>query len=62
MRLFIAGHNHRKGYAVTRIWSDAECSRLPPATPEEMAPVRFIQNRLHAFKLVERWNQRLATH
>lgn len=62
MRLYIEGHNHRQGYAIARSWSDAECSRLPVATAQELKPVRFVASRLRAHSLVERWNSRFATH
>ncbi|WP_158683490.1 hypothetical protein [Burkholderia sp. BE12] len=62
MRLYIAGHNHRRGYAIAREWSDAECSRLPAADADDMQPVRFVIDRDKAFHLVARWNRRFATH
>jgi hypothetical protein len=56
MRLHIEGHNHRHGYAVSRIWSDAECSALPAATDDEIAPVRYFASRSRAERFVSRWN------
>lgn len=62
MRLYIEGHSVRRGHAISRKWSNAECSTLPPATPDELKPVRFVSELGHAKHLVERWNRRFATH
>ena len=62
MRLFLEAHSHRRGYAVSRIWSDAECSAMPPMTPEEAAPVRWFQSRRRAEAFIARYNRRFATH
>lgn len=62
MRLYIEGHSVRRGHAISRKWSNAECSTLPPATPDELRPVRFIDGLDRAKRLVERWNRRFATH
>lgn len=62
MRLFIDGHNAKRGYALALTWSDAECRQLPPATDGEMRPVRFIASKAKAEALVARFNRRYATH
>lgn len=62
MRLYIEGHNAKRGYAISREWSDQECATLPPVTPEELKPVRFIVTLARAKALVSRWNRRHATH
>ncbi|EKY4113744.1 TPA: hypothetical protein ACGW3M_000917 [Pseudomonas aeruginosa] len=62
MRLYIEGHNALRGYAISREWSDKECAALPPATAEDMKPVRYTSNARHAKALVGRWNRRYATH
>ena len=46
-RLYIEGHNVRKGYGVS-----VEYQAGPP--------VRFYQNRGHAFRVVERFNRRFG--
>ena len=63
MRLYIAGHNAKKGYAIAREWSDEECSSLPAPTDEETKPVRFSKNNIRQIRaLLERWNRRFASH
>lgn len=62
MRLYVEGHNIRKGWAISKEWSDAECRALPVPTEQELLPVRFIQSRRRALQIVERWNLRFATH
>lgn len=62
MRLCIEGHSAQKGYAISRKWSDKECSTLPPATQAELQPVRFEKNHRKAVQVVERWNKRFGTH
>ena len=62
MRLYIEGHAARRGYVISRTWSDDECRQLPPMNDEEAKPVRFINSRRKAFALVSRWNRRFATH
>lgn len=62
MRLYIEGHNVRKGWAISRTWSDEECSILPYPSAEELDPIRFIKSREKAIRLVYRWNRRYATH
>jgi hypothetical protein len=61
MRLFIEGHAHRRGYAIARAWSNAECRALPAATEKEAKPVRYVVNHKRARALVERWNRRFAS-
>jgi hypothetical protein len=55
--LYIEGHNVRKGFAVSRCWSDFDCSRMPPASEEEMQPVRFYSDGRYAKRVVERFNR-----
>lgn len=62
MRLYIEGHNHKRGYAISREWSDAECSCLPCAAPSDVQPVKYVTSRARAFQVVARWNRRFATH
>lgn len=62
MRLYIEGHNHKRGYVINRSWSHAECSALAPPTKHETDPVRYIQERERAFRFVERYNRLFATH
>ncbi len=62
MRLYIEGHSAKQGYAVSREWSDAECSKLPRAVAADLAPLRFLSNFDKARAMVERYNQRFATH
>lgn len=62
MRLYIEGHNRKNGYAIARSWSDTECGTLSAATPDEMKPVRYVQNSRRAIALVARRNRRFATH
>jgi len=62
MRLYIEGHNAKQGYAISREWSDAECSKLPSATAADLTPLRFVSNIQTATALVARYNQRFATH
>lgn len=62
MRLYIEGHHPQKGYAITREWSDQECSTLRIATDEELKPVRFVAVKGKAMTLVSKWNRRFATH
>lgn len=61
MRLYIEGHNHMRGYAISREWSDAECSYLPCAAPSDVQPVKYLTSRARAFHVVARWNRRFAT-
>lgn len=62
MRLYIEGHSAKQGYAISREWSDAECSKLPCAVAVDLVPLRFLSNIDKAKALVERYNQRFATH
>lgn len=62
MRLYIEGHSVKKGYAISREMSDAECSKQPSARAVELTPLRFVSNIRKAKGLVERYNQRFATH
>lgn len=62
MRLQIEGHAPRQGYAISKAWSDHECSTLSHSTDEELKPVRWVSCKDKAFALVERWNRRFATH
>lgn len=61
MKLYIEGHNVRKGWGITVCYSDTEISAMPYTDVVEM-PIKFIQSRAKALKLVERWNRRFATH
>jgi hypothetical protein len=62
MRLYIEGHNHKRGYVVSRTWSIAECSTLPPTTDDEIRPVRQFATRPRAERFIARYNRRFATH
>ena len=61
MQLYIEGHTHRHGYAVSRSWSDAECSQLPVVIESELRPVRFFAGYGRAQRFVARWNRLFAT-
>lgn len=62
MRLYVEGYNARKGWIISRTWSDEECIALPNPSPDELTPVRFVKSREKAMQLVQRWNRRYATH
>ncbi len=62
MRLYIEGHNAKRGYGISLTWSDEECTSLPTATADHLRPVRFVVHRHRAVALVERWNRRFASH
>jgi hypothetical protein len=63
MRLYIEGHHVRRGYVISREFSDDECRVLGPCKPEEIAPVRYYKGSLReARMLVDRWNRMFATH
>lgn len=62
MRLYIEGHEKQKGYAISREWSDAECSKLPPALDSELMPIRHVRSLDKAKATVLRYNRRFATH
>lgn len=62
MWLYIEGHNVRKGWIISKAWSDEECSTLPPPTQEELSPVRFVASKEKAVKLIRRWNRRFAKY
>lgn len=61
MKLYIEGHAIRKGWGITVCYSNAEVSAMEYTDVVDM-PVRFIQSREKARKLVARWNRRFATH
>ncbi len=61
MRLYISGHSPRKGYAIDVTWTDDEIRQwleTGPLDTQLPAPVRFVKDRRHAFRLVERFNRR----
>lgn len=67
MRLFIEGHNHRRGYVVSRSWPNVEIAAaiasgevMDDNEPERLRPVRFIAGRRQAVRLVERFNRRFG--
>lgn len=62
MRLYVEGHHHKRGHAISRSWSDHECRTLPIPTDEELKPVRYVRDIDKAKELVQRWNRRFATH
>lgn len=59
MKLFIEGHNVKKGYIISMCWTDAEISAMD-YTDVVDPPLRFIRSRNKAFRLVERWNRRFS--
>nr|WDE72665.1 hypothetical protein [Cupriavidus gilardii] len=59
MQLFVEGHNHRRGYAVTPQYSPEEI-RVMVAVSEPDSPVRFYPNLRHARRVVERFNRMAA--
>jgi len=59
MRLFIDGHAMRRGYAIGIEYSALEVGALP-ALVEPEPPVRWVQNRRRALRLVERFNRMAA--
>lgn len=62
-RLYISGHDQRRGYAVERCWSDGECSSVPEGVLEtKMTAPRFVASRKQADRLVQRWNRRFSSH
>jgi len=59
MKLYIEGHNVRKGWAISMCWTDAEISAME-CTDVVDPPIKFVKSREKAFKLVERWNRRYS--
>lgn len=59
MKLFIEGHNVKKGYIINMCWTDAEISAME-YTDVVDAPIKFVKSRDKAFALVERWNRRFS--
>ncbi|EPF9793795.1 TPA: hypothetical protein ACIJ25_001884 [Pseudomonas aeruginosa] len=62
MRLYIEGHNAKKGFLISITWSDAECASLPFPSESKLKPVRFISSLERAKRFVNRWNRMFATH
>lgn len=62
MRLYIEGHNHKHGYAVSREYSDAECSKLALVVADDLDPRRFVPCLRKAKRFVRLWNAMYATH
>jgi len=66
MRLYLAGHNHRLGQAISKSWGAAEIrARIAarggdPCPEADCAPVRFRADLCHARRLVERFNRRFG--
>jgi hypothetical protein len=62
MRLYIEGHNHRRGYAVSVECSDEEVrsSPVPSDTLHTLLPVRFYADRNYAKRVVQRFNSRFG--
>jgi len=63
MKLYLEGHNAKRGYAVSIQYADHEISAMPPETAllEPDAPVRFYCDRRHANRVIGRFNRRFAT-
>ena len=59
MKLFLEGHNVRRGYAVGVEYSDDEIRHLP-APPEPEMPVRFYASRKKAERVITRFNRRFG--
>jgi hypothetical protein len=59
MKLFIEGHNVKRGYAVSVQYSDSEISAMPASIVAE-APVRYYVNSSFAKRVVSRFNRRFA--
>jgi hypothetical protein len=62
-QLYISGHAGKRGYAIERRWSDAECAAVAPGLLEAASArgPRFVRERRRATRLVERWNRRFAS-
>ncbi|MEX6780529.1 hypothetical protein [Pseudomonas aeruginosa] len=60
MKLYLEGHNVRRGYAVGVTYCDEEILSLPASTEPEM-PVRFYENRRRAEAVIARFNRRFGT-
>ncbi|MBA9859470.1 hypothetical protein [Ralstonia insidiosa] len=56
MQLYIDGHNHKKGYAVSVAFSDEEIRALPVPI-EVQQPVRFYSNLRYARRMIQRFNR-----
>ena len=63
MKLFLAGHNVKRGHAVSVQFATHEISAMPPETAllDPDPPVRFYRNRRYAESVIERFNRRYAT-
>lgn len=62
MKLYIEGHSHKKGYVISKSWSDKECSEVNLDGNEDLKPLRFIKSDAKAKEMVNRWNRRFSTH
>lgn len=63
MKLFIEGHNAKRGFAVSVQYSNSEISAMPPEAANDApdAPVRFYKSGLFAKHVVSRFNRRFTT-
>lgn len=62
MKLFLEGHNVKRGHAVSVQFSTREISAMPPETAllDPDPPVRFFQDRRYAESVIARFNRRHA--
>jgi hypothetical protein len=68
MHLYIEGHNHRRGFAISRSWSATEIRAAIESgetadehEAERLRPVRYVPNHRRAALLVERFNRRFGS-
>ncbi|BCF95396.1 hypothetical protein [Paraburkholderia largidicola] len=64
MHLIVHGHNAKQGFAISRVWNDAECSYLAGSMSEtpDATPVRYFTSLSRANRFVARWNRLHARH
>ena len=62
MKIYIEGHSHKKGYVISKSWSNKECSEVNLDGNEDLKPLRFIKSDAKAKEMVNRWNRRFSTH
>ncbi|KRP87425.1 hypothetical protein TX25_26035 [Pseudomonas lactis] len=63
MKLYLEGHNVKRGYAVSVQFTECQISAMAPQTAliEPDGPVRFYRDRRYADRVIERFNRRFAT-
>lgn len=60
MKLYVEGHSVHRGWAISCYWPREEILALPFPTEQELKPVKFIESREKALRVVERWNRRFS--